>query len=44
MSALRRLILRLVNALRPGRPEAELERELSAHLALIEDDFVRNAS
>ena len=42
MSALRRLILRLINALRPGRLEAELEREVSAHLALIEDDLVRN--
>jgi predicted permease len=41
VSALRRLILRFVNALRPGRPEAELEREVSAHLALIEDDFIR---
>ena len=41
MSALRRLILRFINAMRPGRPEAELARERSGHLALIEDDFVR---
>jgi putative ABC transport system permease protein len=41
MSALRRIILRLLNALRPGRVESDLAREVSAHLALIEDDFIR---
>jgi hypothetical protein len=41
MSALRRIILRLLNALRPGRAESDLAREVSAHLALIEDDFIR---
>jgi putative ABC transport system permease protein len=41
MSSLRRAALRLFNALRPGRRDGELEREVSAHLALIEDGFIR---
>jgi len=41
MSALRRFLLRLYNALRPGRTEPDLERELTSHLALLEDDFNR---
>src|SRR5262249_27653808 len=36
---MRRCFLRLLNAFRPGRSESELERELSSHLALLEDDF-----
>ena len=41
MSALRRLLLRLSNALRPGRTEPDLAREVAAHLALLEEEFVR---
>jgi predicted permease len=41
MSAFRRFLLRLYNVLRPGRTERDLDRELAAHLALLEDDFVR---
>jgi predicted permease len=37
----KRLILRLYNALHPGRAERELARELASHLALLEDDFIR---
>jgi putative ABC transport system permease protein len=38
---LRRFFARAVNALRPGLREPELTREVAAHLALLEDDFVR---
>ena len=41
MSALRRAVVRLFNAVRPSRREGDLSREVSAHLALIEDDFIR---
>jgi putative ABC transport system permease protein len=41
MSALRRVVLKLFNVMRPGWRERELAREMSAHLALIEDDFIR---
>src|SRR5260221_185979 len=41
MSSFRRFLLRLCNVLRPGRTEADLDRELTAHLTLLEDDFVR---
>jgi predicted permease len=41
MSHLRRLIRRLANALRPGRAERQLAREMESHLALLEEDFVR---
>ena len=41
MAAIRRLFLRLFNAFRPGRAERELAREMAAHLALLEDEFVR---
>src|SRR6187549_2907649 len=40
MSALRRAVLRFFNALRPGRREDDLAREVSAHLAAIEDDLI----
>jgi putative ABC transport system permease protein len=40
-SGFRRIVLRLANALRPWRPEADLDRELAAHRALIQDDYVR---
>jgi predicted permease len=41
MSELRRFIQRLWSFVRPGRAERELARELTAHLAQIEDGFVR---
>ncbi len=41
MSALRRLVLRVINGFRPGRAEDELARETAAHLALLEDDLRR---
>ena len=40
MSALRRAVLGLFNALWPGRREDDLAREVSAHLAVIEDDLI----
>jgi putative ABC transport system permease protein len=41
MSRLRRVVLRLRNALRPGRNDADLTREIAAHLALSEEEFAR---
>jgi len=41
MAVLRRLFLRLLNALRPSRAEGDLARELAAHLALLEGEFLR---
>ena len=41
MASLRRLWSRLVNALRPGRAERELARELASHIALLEDEYRR---
>jgi hypothetical protein len=41
MAAIRRLVLRLLNALRPGRAEDDLARELASHLAVLEDEFLR---
>src|SRR5262245_15921636 len=41
MGRVRRFVLRLDNALRPGRGEADLDREVRAHLALLEDELVR---
>src|SRR5690606_5364305 len=38
---LRRVWLRLVHAARPERAERDLARELTSHLALLEDDLVR---
>ena len=37
---MRRTILRLLSALRPGRAESELDREIRAHLQLLEDKYV----
>jgi putative ABC transport system permease protein len=37
----RRFVARIVNALRPERAEADLEREVAAHLALLEDEYRR---
>jgi putative ABC transport system permease protein len=41
MTSLRRLFFRLLNATRPRRAEPDLDRELAAHLRLLEDDFQR---
>ncbi len=41
MAELRRWLLRLRNAIAPGRADAELDREVAAHLQLIEDDLRR---
>ena len=38
---LRRVLLRTLNFLRPSRAEPELEREIAAHLALLEQEFRR---
>ncbi|MES2697261.1 MAG: ABC transporter permease, partial [Verrucomicrobiota bacterium] len=40
MNLIRRFFLRLVCFFRPGRAEAELSREINAHLQLLEDKFV----
>ena len=37
----RRWLARLLNSLWPGRAEADLAREIDAHLALLEDEFRR---
>jgi hypothetical protein len=41
MGHLRRFLRRLLNAIRPGRDEAGLERELASHLVLLEDEYRR---
>jgi putative ABC transport system permease protein len=41
MTTLRRLLLRVTTFFRPGHADAELDRELGAHLALIEDELRR---
>ncbi len=41
MGAVRRFLCRLVNAFRPGGRESDLAREMSSHLALLEDEFRR---
>jgi putative ABC transport system permease protein len=38
---MRRLWLRLINWLRPARADAELSREIAAHLSVLEDEFRR---
>ena len=40
MSELRRLVMRLLSFLRAGRAERELDREMTAHLGQLEDDFI----
>jgi predicted permease len=37
----RRFLVRLANALRPGRAEPDLAREIASHLKLLEDEFRR---
>jgi predicted permease len=41
MAGLRRFLLRLREFVRPARAEADLAREMEAHLALLEDEFRR---
>ena len=41
MAALRRFFRRLVNALRPGQGEGDLDREIASHLTLLEDECRR---
>lgn len=41
MGHVRRFLRRLINAIRPGREEAGLERELASHLVLLEDEYRR---
>jgi putative ABC transport system permease protein len=41
VAAVRRFVLRLANWLRPGDGDADLARELSSHLRLLQDDFER---
>ena len=41
MSSLRRFFLRIVAFLRPGPAERDMDREVSSHLALMEDEFRR---
>jgi predicted permease len=41
MATLRRFLLRLVHFLQPHRAESELERELAAHLGVLEDEYKR---
>jgi hypothetical protein len=41
MPALRRLVLRFVNFILPGRGERQLDREIGDHLAMLEDEFER---
>lgn len=38
---LRRVVQRLLHAVRPDRAEASLEREVAAHLLLLEDEYRR---
>jgi putative ABC transport system permease protein len=41
MATVRRFLLRLVHFFQPHRAESELERELTAHLGILEDDYKR---
>jgi hypothetical protein len=41
MAAFRRFLLRLVHFLQPHRAESELERELAAHLGVLEEEYKR---
>ena len=38
---LARFVRRLVNAVRPSRAEADLDREIASHLALLEEEYQR---
>src|SRR5436309_11923500 len=39
--AMRRFLLRLINAVLPHRADPDLSRELASHLALLEDEYRR---
>ncbi len=41
MAGFRRFLLRLVHFFQPHRAESELERELAAHLGVLEDEYKR---
>ena len=41
MATFRRFLLRLVNFIQPHHAESELERELAAHLGVLEDEYKR---
>jgi predicted permease len=41
MATFRRFLLRLVHFFQPHRAESELERELAAHLGILEDEYKR---
>jgi predicted permease len=41
MTTVRRFLLRLVHFFQPHRAESELERELAAHLGVLEDEYKR---
>jgi predicted permease len=41
MAGIRRFVLRLINLVRPSRADRHLSKEIAAHLALIEEDFLR---
>jgi putative ABC transport system permease protein len=41
MATVRRFLLRLVHFFQPHRAESELERELAAHLGVLEDEYKR---
>ena len=41
IAALRRWLARLLDAELPGRAEADLSRELAAHLAMLEEEYRR---
>src|SRR5215470_3753224 len=41
MAPVRRVVLRFLNNIRPERGESEAAREVAAHLALLEDEYVR---
>jgi predicted permease len=41
MATLRRFLLRLVHFFQPHRAESEFERELAAHLGVLEDEYKR---
>jgi hypothetical protein len=40
MGHVRRFLLRCVSVVRSGRAEADLAREMTAHLRLLEDQFI----
>jgi predicted permease len=44
MSQLRRLLHRLINVIRPNREEGGLEREIAAHLLLLEEECLRQGA